>query len=60
MKNITIKEALIKFGVASKEYTDKNKFSGSYSDLQGRPEQATDTEVAELLSDIFDNNNNSN
>lgn len=58
MTNVTIKEALLRLGTASKEYTDKNKFSGSYDDLTNKPPQAADTEVAELLSEIFDDDSN--
>ena len=37
MAKITIKNALEKSLLATKEYIDKNKFSGDYSDLENQP-----------------------
>ena len=54
-KQLTIKEALLKLGEAAKDYTDKNKFSGSYDDLTDVPEQATNNEVNDILTSLFDN-----
>lgn len=65
MAYIDIVQALDKISEATKNYIDTTKFSGSYNDLKDIPDnvtiedvqeittQATNSEVANMLTDVF-------